>query len=171
MSKIAILAYGSLIWNPRNLETTGNWHYGGPALPVEFSRIATNGRLVLTYTPEADPQPTFYIRSAFNDLEQAIANVAAREGCQIGHINRSDSKKSIFGQWLRENDFDHALFCALPVNFEEIRGEKLSGQAAQKYLDTLNEEQFAIAWEYIVKAPNQIVTPVRKFLLDRYGNH
>ena len=168
MSKIAILAYGSLIWSPRNLKTRGDWQYGGPKLPVEFSRIARDGRLVLTYTPGADPQPTFYAPSTYDKLEEAIANVAEREGCHIRHISASDSNKPLFQQWLQEHGFDHALYCALPVNFEELRGEAPGGVAAQQYLDTLDEGQLKRAWEYIVNAPTEITTPIRRFLLEKY---
>lgn len=168
MSKIAILAYGSLVWSPRNLKTQGSWQYGGPELPVEFSRITGDGRLVLTYTPGEKPQPTYFIQSAFNSLDKAIANVAEREGCQIRYISSSDTDKPRFQNWLMEAGFDYALFCALPVNFEEVRAEQLSGPAAQKYLDSLDERRFEVAWEYIVNAPSGIKTPVRNFLLEHY---
>lgn len=168
MSKIAILAFGSLIWSPRNLKFKGDWQYGGPELPVEFSRIARDGRLVLTYTPGVAPQPTYYAESAFTNLDDAIANVAEREGCHIRHISAYQSEKPAFRPWLQEHAYDHALHCALPVNFEDLRGEALSGPAAKKYLDTLEGAQLERAWEYLQNAPSEIVTPIRNFLLERY---
>lgn len=168
MGKIAILAFGSLVWSPRNLKIKSDWQYGGPAIPVEFSRIAKNGRLVLTYTPGVEALPTYYAESAFTDPEQAIANLASREGCHIRHISTFKSDNPEFKNWLQAHGFDHALHCALPVNFKELRGEEFSGPAAQRYLDTLNEEQFALAWEYIVNAPPEIMPPVRRYLLENY---
>ena len=168
MSKIAILAYGSLVWSPRNLKTQGSWQYGGPELPVEFSRITGNGRLVLTYTPGEPPQPTYFIQSAYSSLDKALANVAEREGCNIQFISSSDTDKPRFQNWLQEKGYDYALFCALPVNFEEDRAEKLNGLAAQIYLDSLDEPRFNVAWEYIVNAPPEINTPVRSYLLEHY---
>ncbi|HOW68396.1 MAG TPA: hypothetical protein P5055_13320 [Candidatus Paceibacterota bacterium] len=44
---IAILGWGSLIWNPRDLPITGDWQGDGPVLPIEFTRISDNGRLTL----------------------------------------------------------------------------------------------------------------------------
>lgn len=168
MSRIAILAFGSLVWSPRDLQIKGDWRYGGPALPVEFSRIAANGRLVLTYTPGVEALPTYYAESAFTDPEEAIANLAGREGCQIRHISAFKADQPAFKDWLQAHDFDHALHCALPLNFAALRGEEFSGAAAQRYLDTLDEAQFATAWEYIVKAPPEIMTPVRRYLLEHY---
>ncbi len=37
--KIAILGWGSLIWDRRDLQIAGDWQQGGPVLPIEFSRI------------------------------------------------------------------------------------------------------------------------------------
>jgi hypothetical protein len=39
--KIAIVGWGSLIWDPRDL------HLATAILPIEFSRISDNGRLTL----------------------------------------------------------------------------------------------------------------------------
>lgn len=168
MSKIAILAFGSLVWSPRNLKLKGDWQYGGPELPVEFSRIARDGRLVLTHTPGKIPQATYFAESAFSKLNEAIANVAEREGCHIRHISAYQTDKPRFREWLKEWGFDHLLHCALPVNFEEERGEALSGPATLKYLLSLEGAERERAWEYIVKAPEKIDTPIRRFLLEHY---
>ena len=39
--KIAILAWGSLIWQPKELayNKTFGWQKDGPILPIEFARI------------------------------------------------------------------------------------------------------------------------------------
>ena len=43
--KIAILGWGSLVWDSRQLPHSGEWHTGGPVLPIEFSRVSKDGRL------------------------------------------------------------------------------------------------------------------------------
>ena len=46
--KIAILGWGSLVWNPRNLSIINSaWHPDGVLLPIEFARISRDGRLTL----------------------------------------------------------------------------------------------------------------------------
>lgn len=47
MMRIAILGWGSLIWNPNGLPIRGDWQRGGPVLPIEFSRISSDERLTL----------------------------------------------------------------------------------------------------------------------------
>jgi hypothetical protein len=38
--KIAILAWGSLIWDRRDLQIAGDWQAGGPIVKIEFSRVS-----------------------------------------------------------------------------------------------------------------------------------
>ena len=41
--KIAILAWGSLVWDLRTLAVDGDFQPTGPRLPIEFSRIPEMG--------------------------------------------------------------------------------------------------------------------------------
>jgi hypothetical protein len=48
MMKIAVLGWGSLIWQPRELRISlPIWKTDGPELPVEFARVSMDGRLTL----------------------------------------------------------------------------------------------------------------------------
>ncbi len=47
MVKSAVLAWGSLVWDPRALQTTGKFTANGPLLPIEFCRVSDDGRLTL----------------------------------------------------------------------------------------------------------------------------
>ena len=47
MLKSAILAWGSLVWDPRDLQTVAEFAPNGPLLPIEFCRISADGRLTL----------------------------------------------------------------------------------------------------------------------------
>jgi hypothetical protein len=44
---IAILGWGSLVWDQRVLPTESEWNSEGPRLPIEFSRVSQDGRLTL----------------------------------------------------------------------------------------------------------------------------
>ncbi len=48
---IAVIAWGSLIWNPADLELASRWHKDGPVLPIEFARMSKNGAASLVVTP------------------------------------------------------------------------------------------------------------------------
>jgi len=43
--RIGCLGWGSLIWIPGELRLAGDWRADGPALPIEFSRVADGGEL------------------------------------------------------------------------------------------------------------------------------
>ena len=88
--KIAILGWGSLIWNPGQLAITHDgWHTDGPLLPIEFARISDEGDvplLTLVLRADADYIPTHWARSAHKHLGRAIRNLAARENTDARHI-------------------------------------------------------------------------------------
>jgi len=42
--KIAVLAWGSLVWDRRDLAVAGNFEPTGPRLPIEFCRVSGDGR-------------------------------------------------------------------------------------------------------------------------------
>ena len=47
MVKSVVLAWGSLVWDPRELKTAVKFTPDGPLLPIEFCRISADGRLTL----------------------------------------------------------------------------------------------------------------------------
>ncbi len=88
--KIAVLGWGSLIWNPRELRISGEWHSDGPLLPVEFARVSQDERLTLVLYPEAEPIQVLWALSACPSLEEAEENLADREGTsrhRIGYLS------------------------------------------------------------------------------------
>ena len=75
---IAILAWGSLIWNPGSLHIVDGWRPGGPTLPIEFSRISDNGRLTLVIDEACGvPVPTCFALSMFDNVQEACCRSAA----------------------------------------------------------------------------------------------
>jgi len=47
MKKIAVIAWGSLVWDKRSLRIADKFECTGPRLPIEFCRISGDGRLTL----------------------------------------------------------------------------------------------------------------------------
>lgn len=163
--KIGILGYGSLIWSPRNLAVKGDWNNEGIHLPVEFSRIAANGRVVLTLTPEAELQKTLWIKSKFSDLIDAIDNLASREGCHASGIGIIDKNNVATKDFLGKNNLDCLIYANLERNFESVTGKNLCHESVRHYLSRLDENTYAIAREYIENAPPQINTLIRRSLI------
>ena len=61
MMAIAILGWGSLVWDPRDLPHYGPWRKEGPTLTIEFSRVSSDCRLTVVVDPVAGaPCPTRY---------------------------------------------------------------------------------------------------------------
>jgi hypothetical protein len=85
--RIAILAWGSLIWDtgwPKfDEQREESWLEDGPTLPLEFSRVSQSrdGALTLVIDPEnGRPCIVKYAFSRRQDPEDAIADLRDREG-------------------------------------------------------------------------------------------
>ncbi|MEI8044572.1 MAG: hypothetical protein WCL11_24390, partial [Verrucomicrobiota bacterium] len=134
--KIAILGWGSLVWDMRELATVGDWQPGGPVLPIEFSRKSRDGRLTLVIDPASgEPVPTRYIRSRFENLNDAIGNLREREGNphrgRIGYVNLVAHTERVWARqnqpsacdtitaWAQANDWQAVIWTALLSTFEE----------------------------------------------------
>lgn len=170
--KIAILSWGSLIWNQGELGYSGDWIKNGPVLPIEFSRISADGRLTLVIDPRNGKKvPTRYAISTFHDLEGAIRNLREREGTTRGNIgfvdvlenthqSRTTAHRAIM-KWAKECDIDAVVWTDLPSKFTD---KQFTVLRAIKYLNSLDAQKTDLAREYIHKAPPEVLTPLRKKL-------
>ena len=77
--RIACLAWGSLVWDPRTLPLAGPFRLDGPPLPVEFSRVSLDGRVTLVLDRTAPASPTYCGPLAVADLDEAVEALAERE--------------------------------------------------------------------------------------------
>jgi hypothetical protein len=148
--KIAILAWASLVWDPRKLSFVGEVQKDGPILQIEFSRISDDKRLTLVIDEKHRTAVTssYYI-SAATKLKKAIADLQEREGIPtakwIGFINVNTGVASKVAQtshpvaldrireWGKKADFDAVVWTALDSNFEKAL-EPFSPDAAVRYL-------------------------------------
>jgi hypothetical protein len=188
--KSAVLAWGSLVWDPRELQTAAKFLADGPLLPIEFCRISTDGRLTLAIDETFGAMCKAYSApSALEDLDAAIENLRMREGMpdawpvgfvELGSGGQSEAAMEQHPQavatiaaWTESNGYDAAIWTALKSNFDAWGkgGEPFSVSAAIQYLETLESEDadtFARALTYIRKAPPEVETPVREEVLKRW---
>ncbi|MBP6425188.1 MAG: hypothetical protein KA278_05665 [Flavobacterium sp.] len=177
--KIAILGWGSLIWQPKELEfnKTFGWNEDGPILPIEFARISKDGRLTLVITENGTEVPVLFTLSNYQNLEEAILNLAVREGSGRNSIGSYDKSKDTFSSkflfkdeiinWIKNTDFDAVIWTNLGVNWN-IKNDKgdiirqIEPERRIEYLKELKGHTSAIAEEYIRRTPHQIVTAFRK---------
>ncbi|MDP3531965.1 MAG: hypothetical protein Q8S31_01585 [Alphaproteobacteria bacterium] len=109
---VAVLGWGSLIWNPGGLNIYGQFVPGGPTLPVSFTRISQDGRLTLVVDPKSDSNQrkpsnvdypgvdvqTHYLLIKDNNglnFDEVIGVLRKREGTKsdyIDYVNRAARK-------------------------------------------------------------------------------
>ncbi len=178
--KIAILAWGSLVWDPRTLQIEGDWINEGPELEIEFSRVSKDGRLTLVIDSKYGAKVrTYYGKSIRADIGDAIADLRDREGTirkRIGYadIVNSNNSNSEFHEhedvfdniidWCNDKKYDAAVWTALPSQFYDQTNLEFSVDNAINYLEKLPLSAKNNAINYIKKAPIEIITPVREKL-------
>jgi hypothetical protein len=184
--KIAILGWGSLIWDPRSLHVVGNWDKSGPTLPIEFSRISDDGRLTLVIDERNGVDvPTRVAESALPIADLAASDLQSREGTphrdRIGFIDVAHRMENVRARrlhpiacerictWVMTTKFDAVIWTALGPRFEKKAGERFSVDAAIRYLLALPVPTRAQALEYIRNAPVEVITPVRIGVYAAFG--
>lgn len=187
--QIAVLGWGSLVWQPTNshgelsIAQGESWHTDGPRLPVEFARISADGRLTLIISPNCPiASPVLWTTSGRNDFEGAIANLAQREtNAPIECIHAATRQGACAGDpdptvagtvaaWVAGRPgIDAAIWTGLGEGTSWEGRHGFSRDAAVEYLESLTGPVRERALEYLCNAPLQIDTPVRRsaaYLLD-----
>lgn len=180
--KIAILGWGSLVWDPDGLAFDDNWRLDGPRLPVEFARISNGGRLTLVLLKGVDPVTTLWTVSSCNQLTDAIENLKQREGTQtadkIGFVSVSSQEKrcevvpsvaAVIDEWTRRHHFDATIWTDLSSNFKDKTGKAFNSNNVLAYLRELKDAASKNSREYIMKAPPQIRTQIRGCIEESLG--
>jgi hypothetical protein len=176
LPRIACLAWGSLLWDPRTLPTAGAFHLDGPRLPIEFSRVASDGRVTLVIDVTADDVATYWVRLAVENVAEAIRALAFREkisagyearwiGVQMRHSdgesNGGDGELAIrrtIRNWLGQRNLDAVVWTALPSR--QPNGELGHPTLAEllTHLESLEGAAYERAEEYIRRAPHRVRT-------------
>lgn len=174
--RIAIIGWGSLIWDPRNLsfDRVRDWEPVGPVLPLEFSRKSSNGRLTLVLDEEHGVAVgTRVATSDSGSVDLAVKNLASREGVfsdvQIGCIDvasgigrsRIQGLAERIARWASTGGYTHAIWSDLPP----MKGFTL--EWAIEYLASLRGTELRRARDYIQRAPEEVETPLRIALRKR----
>ena len=181
MSAVAILGWGSLLWDLADLapRVRCGWQRGaGPALPLEFSRVSPKRRhaLVVVIDPRAGaPCPTHAIASRRDSVDRAAADLAARERCRLSRVGAvcldtgltraSDpGVAETVARWCRAGGWRGAVWTDLDANFEAVTGRPFSVATGRAYLRELSGRSRAEAVRYITEAPAETDTPLRRAL-------
>ena len=180
--RIAILVWGSLYWDKRNLETTDEWFYDGPVLPIEFARISNGNRLTLVIKPTFDNVTTLYAISAHDTLVAARENLHSREGTEninnIGFIDFTTNTQQVrqanafiidvLRQWNTESNFDAIIWSDFSPRFSDAINQQFTLQNVITFIDNLPEPEKRSALQYIRNTPHQINTRFRNAIEQRF---
>ena len=179
--KIAVLAWGSLVWDPGDLKNINGWHPDGPFLPIEFVRISSGGRLTLVIYPGSEQVQTLWAMMDCKTLREAAENLRRREQTikdNIGLVRlrpeqvTSAQSKAITDEikrWAEDKRLDAVIWTDLSGNFADERGKPFDADNVIEYLTTLKAEEKQQAEEYIRKTPLQTKTKMRQIIEKKLG--
>jgi hypothetical protein len=169
--KIACLAWGSLVWDPRQLPIRREWFEDGPFVPVEFARQSDDGRITLVIDPKAKPVRVLWAHMHSVNLADAQRALRDREGIRarnwlsrIGSWRTGDSPPRDIPelpQWAEARNLDAVVWTALQVRFKGDHRSP-SVQEVIEYLRGLTGDTLVRAREYVERAPRQIDTAYRR---------
>lgn len=183
MSKIAVIGFGSLLWDLDDLapKVSGEWKmYEGPILPLEFSLVSRKRHyalaLVIDYGDGA-LCPTCVIDSVRSKIGAAIVDLANRERMEptnIGFVDRNtgeshshrEETRNTLWNWIEDSNYDGAVWTDGERNFEALTGRAFSLQTAQDHLRSLQGMSLEEARRYIRNAPARVETPLRRALAN-----
>lgn len=180
--KTAILAWDSMVRDPRDLEIDGpGWHEDGPLLPIEFATTssAPSSRLpfaLVLHDGATRRVPVLWAGSSCDDFQRAQASLASwlkkqhGEG-SVGWVRLSEGVKPFKEQltalgddqvrrevitaiekWLHAKGFGAAIWNDRPASV----GDPLA------WLKGLDSGKSAAARDYVERAPAQIRTELRE---------
>lgn len=177
MERLAYLAWGSLVWDPRSLPLQSTWFIDGPSIRVEFARKSKDGRLTLVLGDDWDLVPSLWALAGTDSMADAVESLGDREGIyaqaratRLGQWRPGqDDPPYITGiaTWAQRHNITGAIWTDLRSNFDH--GTVPDVEHILKYLRGLPGEPLAAAEEYVRKAPRQIRTRYRAQIEAAFG--
>ncbi len=176
---IRVLGWGSLIWDPGNLNIASEWNPDGPPLPIEFARFSNRNRLTLVLVEGSPLQPTLWATSGCASLEAVRKDLREREGTGVAGTSScrkralappGPSTLRIVWEWLQGQDCEGAVWTSLGPNRPGNQRGLTSDDERIAWLRGLVASGNAgAAREYFERAPVQIATPLRQRIRDELG--
>lgn len=176
--KIAILGWGSLLWDhrPEFDQQHDDWLPDGPILKLEFSHKSESRLGALTLVIDSTHGTACQVAYAFSkrtDPEDTLCDLRSREGttCKnIGYVFFDGSRDHardravlpVISEWAKAHNIDVVVWTDLASNFCSF-----SVNAALIYVQRLNAEGKAKAAEYMWRAPAFVDTPLRRALQEQ----
>ena len=168
MPRIAYLAWGSLIWDRRDLTIRGDWSLEGPLVRIEFLRESQCKRITLVLHHEADPVQGLWALASEDDPALAVKSLQRREKCKRSSIgiwstgDCSPTEVLELPQWASRHKIDVAIWTALGPKFHGTDGQIPTIDQVVDHLRCLDGVERAQAEQYVRRAPTQVNTAYRR---------
>ena len=108
--KIAVLAWGSVVWERGVLEVAADFMPNGPHLPVEFCRVSGGERLTLVIDETLGATcPTYAAPSSFGDSLVLAHEARVAGDCRRRGLRRDGGRRSLFGHPGLAHAFENGL--------------------------------------------------------------
>ena len=176
---IAYLAWGSLVWDSRDLPVRRPWFHDGPLLAVEFCRQSQDDRITLVISPGKPQVRVLWGLSSVLNVDDAVDCLRMREGIHaknrdlhIGRWSVGESKGNIdqlIIDWASRMSLDAVVWTALPPKFRGNDWVIPSADEVVQHLVELPARKQRNAEEYIRKVPIQIDTDYRRHIEAKLG--
>lgn len=179
--RIACLAWGSLVWDPRTLPHSESFREDGVDLPIEFSRVTFDGRVTLVIDPSAPRLRTLWVPLDVATLETAVEELGRREKIDpsryadwVGRHVRGEAAPAsgLFGgidDWLAARSLDAVVWTALPSRTPDGVFDVPGVESLVTYIESLTGERRTRAEEYIRRTPHAVRTPNRSRFESEFG--
>lgn len=184
--RIGCIGWGSLLWDPRSLPLAEPFREDGPRLPIEFSRVALDGRVTLVIDPAAVAIQTYWAPLEVDTLAGAVEGLARREG--IAPARRAEwvglqtcegvtadagqasaQTRTVMAEWLTQQALDAVVWTALPARRPDAVLSWPGTEELVSHLAGLEGRAHARAEEYIRRAPAAVETPRRARFEAAFG--
>jgi hypothetical protein len=171
MPRIACLAWGSLVWDPRDLPIQREWFGDGPFVQVEFVRQSDDGRMTLVLEGSARPVRSLWAVMDHTDINAAREALRQRERMSRNRAEeiRGWSKSEIspelildLPEWATSHGVEAVVWTGLRSKFDGQEGYTPTMKEVVDYLRSLTGPKHDNAKRYIRCAPRQIDTPYRR---------
>lgn len=181
--RIACLAWGSLVWDPRTLPHSRPFLEDGPELPIEFSRVSLDGRVTLVIDSNAPLLRTFWAPLEVDGLEAAVDALGRREKIgpnrwvdwvgrhSLGDPEPSNGRFSGIDGWLAARGLDAVVWTALPSRTPKGTLAVPSLEELLTHLENLSGDALVRAEQYVRRTPRSVRTPHRSRFESQLGWH
>lgn len=126
---------------------------------------------------------TLYAFSKYQEVDEAVLDLAVREGCgrnrigvYIKHANefsnnfsskKFEQSRNRILEWVNEKEIDALIWTNLSANFEDKLNKKFTKENVISYLKFLPSDIQAKAEEYIRKTPKLVNPALRKEIEEK----